>query len=91
MRWKSVYFNFKYNLFYSNNLIFKITLPTEKRFEKLELLKKNVADNREQLSKLATLEMGKPINQTIAEVDKSIKHIDYYIQNTERFMHDEEL
>ena len=63
----------------------------EKRFEKLELLKKNVADNREQLSKLATLEMGKPINQTIAEVDKSIKHIDYYIQNTERFMHDEEL
>jgi acyl-CoA reductase-like NAD-dependent aldehyde dehydrogenase len=35
--------------------------------------------------------MGKPILQSLAEVDKSITHIDYYIKNSERFLADEEL
>lgn len=47
--------------------------------------------NKENLANLATIEMGKPIKQTLAEVDKSITHIDYYIANSRKFLEDEEL
>jgi len=67
------------------------TSALEKRFAKLEVLKKVVAENKMKLANLATLEMGKPILQTMLEVDKSITHIDYYIKNSFKFMKDEEL
>ena len=35
--------------------------------------------------------MGKPIGQSEAEIDKCISHLDYYINNSERFLVDEEL
>ena len=35
--------------------------------------------------------MGKPITQAEGEIDKCISHIQYYIDNTERFLADEEL
>ena len=38
-----------------------------------------------------TQEMGKPITQAEAEVDKCIAHLKYYIENTDRFIQDEEL
>ena len=38
-----------------------------------------------------TQEMGKPITQAEGEIDKCISHIQYYIDNTERFLADEEL
>jgi succinate-semialdehyde dehydrogenase/glutarate-semialdehyde dehydrogenase len=66
-------------------------LALENRFVKLESLKKVVAENRTKLANLATLEMGKPISQSLSEVDKSITHIDYYIKNSTKFMQDEEL
>lgn len=40
---------------------------------------------------LMTQEMGKPIAQSEAEVDKCISHLQYYIDNSERFLQDEEL
>ena len=38
-----------------------------------------------------TQEMGKPIVQAEAEIDKCIKHLDYYVENSERFLKEEEL
>ena len=35
--------------------------------------------------------MGKPITQAEAEVDKCIAHLDYYIENSEKFLEDTEL
>jgi len=35
------------------------------------------------------MEMGKPIKQSYAEIDKCIAHIDYYLKNTEHFLEEE--
>lgn len=35
--------------------------------------------------------MGKPIRESLAEVDKSIGMVDYLIENTPTFMKDEEI
>lgn len=62
-----------------------------KRFAKLEKLKTIVSENKSKIASMASLEMGKPITQTLLEVDKSITHIDYYLNNSVRFMQDEHL
>ena len=36
-------------------------------------------------------EMGKPVTQGEGEVDKCISHLQYYIDNTEQFLENEEL
>ena len=59
--------------------------------QKLGYLKDVLTENREKYAELITQEVGKPINQSFGEIDKSIKHIDYYIKNSERWLHDEHL
>ena len=48
-------------------------------------------ENKTRYAALMTQEMGKPITQAEAEIDKCISHIDWYVQNSERFLEDEEL
>jgi len=50
-----------------------------------------LAENKEQYAGLITQEMGKPITQSRAEIDKCISHMQYYIENSERFLADEHL
>ncbi|MEP0860755.1 MAG: NAD-dependent succinate-semialdehyde dehydrogenase [Ignavibacterium sp.] len=56
-------------------------------------LMKNAAEilrkKREEYSKLMTLEMGKPISQSKAEIDKCAWVCDYYADNAEKFLTDE--
>ncbi len=58
-------------------------------------LMKNVArlleDNTEQYAKTITEEMGKPIEQSIAEVEKCIWVSNYYADNVKLFMRDEKI
>jgi succinate-semialdehyde dehydrogenase/glutarate-semialdehyde dehydrogenase len=56
------------------------------RFEKFKTLAKNFENNKEDLAKLITLEMGKPINESRGEITKSVNHIKYYLNNTRKFL-----
>lgn len=48
-------------------------------------VKSNLQHNKLEISELMTQEMGKPIKQSIAEVEKCIKLVDYAIENLEKF------
>lgn len=56
------------------------------RAEKMKKLGQLLRENSEEIGKLATLEMGKPISQAIAEVEKSAWLCDYYADNAEKFL-----
>ncbi|MBF8150768.1 NAD-dependent succinate-semialdehyde dehydrogenase [Winogradskyella sp. F6397] len=71
------------------------TFKTWKNF-KIEdrlILLKNLADqvfeNKAELSLLMTSEMGKPITESTAEIEKCILLIDFYIKNAEQFLQDD--
>ncbi|WP_225035632.1 NAD-dependent succinate-semialdehyde dehydrogenase [Winogradskyella sp. SM1960] len=71
------------------------TFKTWKNFkieDRLNLLK-NLADqvfeNKAELSLLMTSEMGKPITESTAEIEKCILLIDFYIKNAEQFLQDD--
>jgi len=59
------------------------------------MLLKNVAkvlkEKREELARTATLEMGKLINDSRAEIDKCIWCCEYYADNAHHFLQDEEV
>jgi succinate-semialdehyde dehydrogenase/glutarate-semialdehyde dehydrogenase len=57
-----------------------------RRFEKMGYLKAILAENKTHYAQLMTQEMGKPILQAEGEIDKCIGHLDYYIENSERFL-----
>ena len=50
-----------------------------------------MTENKNEYAMLMTQEMGKPIVQAEAEIDKCIAHLDYYVSNSERFLADEDL
>jgi len=62
-------------------------------FKQRARLMKNTAqvlqNRKEDLAKQMTLEMGKPILQSVAEVEKCAWVCEYYSDNAERFLNDE--
>ncbi|AFL82328.1 NAD-dependent aldehyde dehydrogenase [Aequorivita sublithincola DSM 14238] len=64
-------------------------VPLQKRAEMMvkagEILKENV----EEYAKMISLEMGKPLSESRAEVNKCATVCDYYAKNAEKFLADE--
>ena len=56
-----------------------------------EVIKPNFEKNTDKLATIMTEEMGKPISQSISEVKKSIKLLDYLIENAREIYASEEI
>ncbi|MGE9810376.1 aldehyde dehydrogenase family protein [Ferroplasma acidiphilum] len=67
----------------------KWRVDIDKRIDMLKESKKNFEKNVESLATLMSSEMGKPISQSIAEVQKTLRLFDYYIENGEKFLEHE--
>ncbi len=63
--------------------------PISERSGPMAALAANLRDNRERYGGLITAEMGKPITEAIAEVEKCAWTCDYFAENAERFLADE--
>lgn len=61
-------------------------VPMKKRSELMKKLAKVLRANKERYGELITREMGKPIAQSIVEIEKCALTCDYYAQNAETFL-----
>jgi len=59
------------------------------RAEKMKAAGSVLRKRREELSHLMTIEMGKPILQSRSEIDKCALACDYYAENSEKYLSDE--
>ncbi len=59
------------------------------RIDKLKESRNNFEKNLNDLAKLMSSEMGKPLTQSIAEVKKTLWLFDYYIENGKNFLENE--
>ncbi len=64
-------------------------LPIKERVEFIQKFRDRVVENKEAIAKTVTLEMGKPIRQSLDDVDGELTFLDYYIANGPRFLADE--
>ena len=77
----------------SSNLSQKLWSETKVEF-RLECLKNLIEiliDNKKQYYFLISKEMGKPLNQSKAEIDKCVTLCGYYFENAELFLKDKEI
>ncbi len=59
------------------------------RIDKLREARNNFEKNLNELAKLMSSEMGKPLTQSIAEVKKTLWLFDYYMENGKNFLQNE--
>ncbi|MHB8361128.1 MAG: aldehyde dehydrogenase family protein [Thermoplasmataceae archaeon] len=71
-----------------NQLVWKKDIDERIRFMKVQLIP-NLIKNKIELANLMSKEMGKPITQSIAEIEKTILMIEYFMKNTTKFIADE--
>lgn len=64
-------------------------LSVTKRAEYIKKFRKRVAKNKKKIARLTTLEMGKPIQQSVDDVNGELLFLDYYIKNGPKFLADE--
>lgn len=64
-------------------------VSVEKRISHIRKFKEKVVKNTEKIAKLTTLEMGKPIQQSLDDVNGELLFLDYYIKNGPKFLADE--
>lgn len=56
-----------------------------------DVVKPNFEKNREELASLMTREMGKPISQSLSEIQKTVRLIDYLVENATSIYSAEEI
>lgn len=54
----------------------------------IEKFKDKIILNKNELAKLMTLEMGKPLQQSLSEIESELEFIDYYVVNGPKFLAD---
>lgn len=64
-------------------------LDLAERTEYMRRLGRVMRKNREEYARLVTEEMGKPIRQSLAEIEKCAWVCDYYAEHAEVFLRDE--
>ncbi|MGB5667597.1 MAG: aldehyde dehydrogenase family protein, partial [Maribacter sp.] len=64
-------------------------LPLSKRASLIQKAGQVLRDNVEEYAKMITMEMGKPISESKAEVNKCAWVCDYYAENAAAFLADE--
>lgn len=64
-------------------------IPISERCRLLETIAQILEDDKTEYATQMTLEMGKPINESIAEIEKCVTLCDFYATNTDDFLADE--
>lgn len=64
-------------------------VPIEERVEYIKKFRDKIVENKEKIAELTSLEMGKPIQQSLSDVDWELSFIDYYIEKGTIFLSDE--
>lgn len=64
-----------------------LSIPERVAF--IQKFRDKVAENKEKIAKLATLEMGKPITQSLDDVDYELNFLDYYINKSPEALKEE--
>ena len=63
--------------------------PITTRVGYIKKFKKLLSENKQVIAKLVTKEMGKPLSQSLSDVDCELEFINYYINNGPKFLADE--
>ena len=64
-------------------------LPITKRVEYIKKFRQEVGRNKEKIAKLTTIEMGKPLRQSINDIEGELKFLDFYIKKGPQYLSDE--
>lgn len=65
------------------------SLPLMRRTDLLRSAANTLRNGKQKYARIMTIEMGKPISEALAEVDKCALLCDYYAENAERFLQTE--
>ena len=63
--------------------------PIKKRIEYIKKYRQKVEKNKDEIARLTTLEMGKPLNQSLDDIPWEIEFLDYYIDKGAENLADE--
>ena len=64
-------------------------ISIKNRIKIIDVIKNNLQKRKKDCADQITLEMGKPIKESIAEIDKCLWLCEYYIENSEKFLKSE--
>jgi succinate-semialdehyde dehydrogenase / glutarate-semialdehyde dehydrogenase len=62
--------------------------PLKERLSYISSLSQHLLQHEEHYAKLISMEMGKPISQSRAEIEKSTLLCDYYVENADQLLQD---
>ncbi|MBD3362611.1 aldehyde dehydrogenase family protein [Candidatus Dojkabacteria bacterium] len=61
-------------------------LPIKKKIDLLKMIYEKFSKRKKEIAQLITTEIGKPINESIVELEKGLVYFKYYLDNAEQFL-----